>query len=95
MRHLEKDDREEVVIELLSSDALSTSAVEGDVLDRDSLRRQLGMSAAPFCSRPAEAGIAEMMTDLYRQPIKPITEERLQEYHPMVMNGRRDIVDID
>ena len=98
MRHLGKDDREEVVIELLSSDALSTSAIEGEVLDRDSvqssLRRQLGMSAAAFRSRPAEAGIAEMMADLYRHPHDPITEERLFEWHRMVMNGRRDIVDI-
>jgi Fic family protein len=98
MRHLGKDDREDVVIELLSSDALSTSAIEGEVLDRDSvqssLRRQLGMSAAAFRSRPAEAGIAEMMADLYRNPLAPITEERLFEWHRMVMNGRRDIADI-
>jgi len=98
MRHLGKDDREDVVIELLSSDALSTSAIEGEVLDRDSvqssLRRQLGMSAAAFRSRPAEAGIAEMMADLYRHPLDPITEERLFEWHRMVMNGRRDIADI-
>lgn len=98
MRHLGKDDREAVVIELLSSDALSTSAIEGEVLDRDSvqssLRRQLGMSAAAFRSRPAEAGIAEMMADLYRHPLAPITEERLFEWHRMVMNGRRDIADI-
>lgn len=98
MRHLGKGDREDVVIELLSSDALSTSAIEGEVLDRDSvqssLRRQLGMSLAPFRSRPAEAGIAEMMADLYRHPLRPITEGRLLEWHRMVMNGRRDIAEI-
>lgn len=98
MRHLGNDDRDEVIIELLSSDALSTSAIEGEVLDRDSvqssLRRQLGMASAPFRSRPAEAGIAEMMADLYRAPLAPITENRLNEWHRMVMNGRRDIVDI-
>lgn len=96
MRYLGKNDREDVVIELLSSDALSTSAIEGEVLDRDSvqssLRRQLGMSAAPLRSRPAEAGIAEMMADLYRHPLDPITENRLFEWHRMVMNGRREIV---
>ena len=98
MRHLEHGDREEVAIELLSADALCTSAIEGEVLDRDSvqssLRRQLGMSAALFRSRPAEAGIAEMMADLYRNPHAPLTAERLFEWHRMVMNGRRDIVDI-
>ncbi len=98
MRHLGQDDRGEIVIELLSADALSTSAIEGEVLDRDSvqssLRRQLGMSAAPFRSRPAEAGIAEMMVDLYSDPLAPVSEERLFQWHRMVMNGRRDIADI-
>ncbi|RKE79438.1 Fic family protein [Rhizobium sp. AG855] len=98
MRHLGQGDREDLVIELLSSDAMSTSAIEGEVLDRESvqssLRRQLGMSAASLRSRPAEAGIAEMMADLYRHPLTPITEERLFEWHRMVMNGRRDITSI-
>lgn len=98
IRHLGNSDREDVVIELLSSDALSTSAIEGEVLDRESvqssLRRQLGMSGAALRSRPAEAGIAEMMADLYRHPLEPITEHRLFDWHRMVMNGRRDIADI-
>lgn len=98
MRHLGQEDRGEIVIELLSADALSTSAIEGEVLDRasvqSSLRRQLGMSAAPFRSRPAEAGIAEMMADLYRDPLAAISQERLFQWHRMVMNGRRDIADI-
>lgn len=98
MRHLGKNDREDVAIELLSSDAMSTSAIEGEVLDRESvqssLRRQLGMTAASLRSRPAESGIAEMMADLYRRPLAPITEDRIFEWHRMVMNGRRDITDI-
>lgn len=98
MRHLANEEQGDLVIELLSSDALSTSAIEGEILDRDSvqssLRKQLGMSAAPFRSRPAEAGIAEMLADLYRDPITPLTRKRLLKWHEMVMNGRRDLVDI-
>lgn len=98
MRHIGSEDREELVIELLSSNAISTSAIEGEILDRDSvqssLRRQLGMSAANLRSRPAEAGIAEMMADLYRRPLSPISEQRLFEWHRMVMNGRRDLSQI-
>lgn len=98
IRHLDQGNHELLVIELLSTDALSTSAIEGEVLDRDSvqssLRRQLGMSSAPFHSRPAEAGIAEMMADLHRNPTRAVTETRLHEWHRMVMNGRRDLTDI-
>jgi Fic family protein len=74
-RHLEAADRETLDIELLSRDALSTSAIEGEMLDRasvqSSLRKQLGLSSAAFASRPAEAGIAEIMADLYRSPASP------------------------
>ncbi|MFP5076960.1 Fic family protein [Rhizobium sp. YIM 134829] len=95
LRHLSDTDRAEIVIERLSADALSTSAIEGELLDRDSiqssLRRQLGLSGTPFRSRPAEAGIAEMMADLYRHPHLPVTEARLFDWHRMIMNGRRDL----
>jgi Fic family protein len=98
-RHLQPAEREALDIELLSRDALSTSAIEGEILDRDSvqssLRKQLGLSPAPsFRARPAEAGIAEMMADLYRSPASPLTHDSLFEWHRMVMNGRRDIADI-
>lgn len=98
VRHLGDADREDMIIELLSGDAVSTSAIEGEILDRDSvqssLRRQLGMSPTSFRSRPAEAGIAEMMADLYRAPMALLTHARLKEWHRMVMNGRRDISDV-
>jgi hypothetical protein len=50
-----------------------TSAIAGEVLERDSvqppLRRQLGMSVPAFHSNPAEAGVAEVMADLDRHPL--------------------------
>ena len=98
MSGLEQGDREELDIELLSRDALSTSAIEGEMLDRasvqSSLRKQLGLSPAPFKSRPAEAGLAEIMADLYRAPGSPLTHESLFAWHRMVTNGRRDLADI-
>jgi Fic family protein len=97
-RHLDPADREVLDIELLSHDALSTSAIEGEMLDRasvqSSLRKQLGLSSASVTSRPAEAGIAEMMADLYRSPASPLTHDSLFAWHRMVMNGRRDIAEI-
>ena len=43
------------------------------------------LAEAPLHSRPAEAGIAEMMAGLYRHPLDPITEARLFEWHQMIM----------
>lgn len=93
--HLSDDDRQTVTIELLSLDALGTSEIEGEYLNRDSvqssIRRALGLQVSHVQSTPAESGIAEMMVSLYRHTHKPLTESLLFEWHHMVMHGRRDL----
>jgi Fic family protein len=74
---------------------LDTSAIEGEVLDRDSvqssIRRQLGLAGDRRSASPAEAGIAEMMVALYRSLADPLDHDTLHAWHRMVMNGRRDL----
>lgn len=93
--HLGAGDRDQLVIEALSTEALTTSEIEGEVLDRasvqSSIRQQLGLATNPRRVKPAEHGIAEMTVDLYRSFEKPLTESMLFEWHRMVMSGRRDI----
>jgi Fic family protein len=97
-RHLEDTDRQALTIEVMCLEAIDTSAIEGEVLDRDSvqasIRRQLGLAVERRKSEPAEAGIAEMMVALYRNLIAPIDHETLFAWHQMVTNGRRDLTDI-
>lgn len=98
-RHLDDTSRETLVVDIMSVDALATSAIEGEVLDRDSvqssIRRQLGLAPDPPERRrsvgAAEAGIAEMMVSLYRSLAEPLDHDRLHAWHRMVMNGRRDL----
>ncbi|WP_028602666.1 Fic family protein [Ottowia thiooxydans] len=98
LRHLAAGERESLTIALLERDALGTSAIEGEVLDRasvqSSLRKHLGLSdTSPQLSRgkPREDGLAEMMADLYREPDAALTHERLFAWHHMLMHGRRDL----
>jgi Fic family protein len=97
-RHLEEGDRQALTIEVMCLEAIDTSAIEGEVLDRDSvqasIRRQLGLAVERRKSEPAEAGIAEMMVALYRNLIAPLDHETLFAWHQMVTNGRRDLTDI-
>ena len=97
-RHLDETSRETLVVEIMSVDALATSAIEGEVLDRDSvqssIRRQLGLAGDRRSVGAAEAGIAEMMVSLYRSLpnlLDPLDHDRLHAWHRMVMNGRRDL----
>jgi Fic family protein len=94
-RHLDETSRDALVVEIMSVDALATSAIEGEVLDRDSvqssIRRQLGLAGDRRSVGAAEAGIAEMMVSLYRSLADPLDHDRLHAWHRMVMNGRRDL----
>jgi Fic family protein len=97
-KHLGSDDKEHFTIETLSTEAMTTSEIEGEFLDRasvqSSIRRQLGLGTDQRRVKAAEQGIAEMMVDLYRSFDTPLSAEAMFGWHQMLMNGRRDIRNI-
>jgi Fic family protein len=98
VRHLGKDERDQLTIEAMSTEAVTTSEIEGEILDRasvqSSLRKQLGLATDERRVRPAERGIAEMMVDLYQSFAKQLSEEMLFRWHRMVMSGSRNLRDV-
>jgi Fic family protein len=98
VKHLGPPDREHITVESISTEAITTSEIEGEILDRasvqSSIRKQLGLATDRRKARPAEQGIAEMMVDLYRSFAQPLTSEKLFEWHRMLMRGRRDLQDL-
>lgn len=99
VKHLGQDARNRLLVELMSTEAVTTSAIEGEVLNRasvqSSIQRQLGL-ASPEKRRvmPAEQGIAEMMVDLYRTYSRPLSGAMLFRWHRMVTSGRKDLADM-
>jgi Fic family protein len=89
--HIGEDDREALRIELISDEAVKTSAIEGEILDRasvqSSLRHQLGLDLKKPNVRPAERGISTMMLELYRNFAKPLDEKTLFAWHRMLLEG--------
>lgn len=98
VRHLGKVERDQLTIEAMSTEAVTTSEIEGEILDRasvqSSLRKQLGFATDERRVRPAERGIAETMVDLYRSFAEPLSEEMLFRWHRMVMSGSRNLRDV-
>jgi Fic family protein len=94
-RHVGPDDRDVLKIELICDEALKTSEIEGEVLDRisiqSSLRRQFGLGTDDRRIPPAESGIAQMMADLYTNFKAPLTHETMFAWHSMLMNGAQHI----
>jgi Fic family protein len=94
-KHIGPDDQETLRIELISEEAVKTSEIEGELLNRDSvqssLRQQLGLGTERPGVRSAERGIAEMMIDLYRHYAAPLTNETLFAWHAMLLGDDRAI----
>ncbi|KXF78137.1 cell filamentation protein Fic [Paramesorhizobium deserti] len=94
-RHIRPDEQDMLRIDLISDEALKTSEIEGEMLNRDSLqsslRNQFGLGSDNQRIPPKERGISEMMVDLYRGFADPLTHESLFAWHRMVMAGERRI----
>lgn len=97
-RHLNDQDQEQLKVDLVSTEALKTSAIEGEFLDRDrlqsSIRRHFGLQTDSRRIPPGEEGIAEMMVDLYCGFNDALTDESLFAWHRMLTHGRRDLHDV-
>jgi Fic family protein len=95
VRHLPDDEQSQLVIEMISTEALKTSEIEGEILNRDSvqssLRRQFGLQTDARRVPPAERGIAEMLGDQYRGYATPLTQDMLFAWHRLLLQGRTDV----
>ena len=89
------DEVNELRVTLLSDEALDTSKIEGEYLDRDSvqssIRKQLGLQTAGRRAGPKETGVAQMMVNLVKTYQEPLDQQRLFLWHTMIMNGRSDL----
>ena len=91
LKHLPQSDLEQFTVESISVEALTTSEIEGEILDRasvqSSIRRQLGVATDNRRIKPAEEGVSEMMVDLYRSFAEPLSDEVLFSWHRMLFKA--------
>lgn len=94
-KHVSADDQESLKIELISEEAVKTSEIEGEILNRDSvqssLRAQFGLGAEKPGVKPAERGISKMMAGLYRDFAAPLTDQTMFDWHALLLAGDRSI----
>ena len=94
-RHISDEDRLELGISVMSLEAIDTSQIEGETLDRasvqSSIQRALGLKASRTSARPAENGIAEMMVDLLQATAEPPSDAMLHRWHRKMLSGRTDL----
>jgi Fic family protein len=86
MQALGFDLRDEAYLHTLTEDVVKSSEIEGESLERDQVRssiaRRLGLEVGGLVSSDRNVdGMVEMMLDATRDFDKPLTEERLFEWH--------------
>lgn len=93
-RHLAVDDGEALLAETALSEAMTTSSIEGEILDRQSLRssimRHLGLETKQRRIGMREDGIARLTLDVFRGGTQGLSHERLWEWHRWLMQDRAD-----
>jgi Fic family protein len=94
-KHVGANDQETLKIELISEEAIKTSEIEGEILNRESvqssLRQQFGLGVEQPGVKPAERGISKMMVDLYQNYGTPLTDQMLFDWHAMLLGGDKSI----
>jgi len=89
----------DAIVDLLVSEAIKTSEIEGEYLNRSdvmsSIRHNLGLDpgSAPTADRRAR-GVADLMVDVRNSYEERLTEEKLFQWHEMLLGGQRRKIDI-
>lgn len=83
-------EKREALIDLMVTEAIRTSQIEGEHYDRDdvrsSIRNQLGLASLPEPVRdPRANGISALMISAREAFNRPLTEKQLFEWHDMIM----------
>jgi len=95
---LDEQNKNQLKIDIYSNEALKTSEIEGEYLNRNSLqssiRRHFGFDVDNRKILPAEQGISDMMMDVYKSFDKNLFHKTLYLWHEMLCIGRRDLNDI-
>jgi Fic family protein len=85
----------EAYIDLMVSEAVQTSAIEGETLNREdvrsSIKNYLGLSTPHTrIADPKAEGIAALMVDIRKSFTEPLTKEKIFHWHKMVMPQNDD-----
>lgn len=96
-RYMEDAQSHRLLIDLMSTEAADSSAIEGELLNRNSIQasiqRQLGIKTTKVKASSEEIAIAELMSSVYLTISEPLSENMLCAWHDILTKHRRDLED--
>ncbi|MBC6492811.1 Fic family protein [Flavihumibacter stibioxidans] len=93
---LPEDTRQDVIVDIILAEAIKTSEIEGEFPNRkdvlSSIRKNLGLhTASEHIKDKSALGLGELMIDVRNTFEKALTEEKLFEWHRMLMGQSKRI----
>ncbi|HAT1770868.1 TPA: Fic family protein [Legionella pneumophila] len=97
-QHISQEGKQNLFIDLMCTDAVDSSEIEGEHLNRDSVQSSIKKELGLFTEAPraslAERGIAKMMVNLYQTISSPLTHQVLFEWHQFLMGNSHHLENI-
>lgn len=92
VKHLSESQKTDTLIDLMVSEAVKTSQIEGENFDREdvrsSIRNQLGLNTTPETVRDPKAnGVSALMISVRDHFNEPLTDKRLCEWQDQLIVG--------
>jgi len=97
LKCIEESDYNRFVVEILSSEGLESSKIEGEILERESLqssiRQHFGLKQDEKVEVNKESRMADLLLNVYETFDDPLTHEMLWEWHSILFNDQSHISD--
>lgn len=97
LKKIEKSEYNQFIVEILSQEGTESSKIEGEILDRESLqssiKRHFGLQKNTKREKKKEAGMADLLCDVYNTYQQPLTHQMLWNWHSMLFKEQFQIDD--
>ena len=97
LKTIDSQEYHRFIIEILSLEGIESSRIEGEILDRESLqssiKQHFGLSTLQKLAADKEAGMAQLLCDVYESYDAPLTHEMLWRWHEMLFKGASHIAE--
>jgi Fic family protein len=85
----------ETIIEIMVSEAIKTSEIEGEVINRidviSSIRKNLGLHISQEPKDKNAIGLSKLLIDVRNTYKQPLTESKMLEWHKLLMGNNKRI----
>src|SRR5579885_2601472 len=97
IKTIDEEDYKQFVAEILSSEGLASSRIEGEILDRESLqssiKKHFGLQSIQKRETDKESRMAKLLCAVYETFKQPLTHKMLWQWHAMLFDGHHHISD--